>query len=166
MFFRLLEKLDRVLPFKTAGAHCDIPCGIYDPIKAQIAALSVVRMLDLMHDLFDNHEDRGVEFFNTMSRLVAIKEEHAEECKREIRVIWGDYIKAKHLEEFPQLSGLVHKIMELGSKSRQSTDRQTGLALVEAVNEFAEIFWKTKGLTTKKAKAPYAPGLEMVYPAL
>ncbi|HFQ62329.1 MAG TPA: superoxide dismutase, Ni, partial [Epsilonproteobacteria bacterium] len=30
-------------------AHCDVPCGIYDPIVAQIAALSVVRMVDLMN---------------------------------------------------------------------------------------------------------------------
>lgn len=166
MLFEIIEKLDRVMAFKTAKAHCDIPCGIYDPIKAQLAALSVVRMLDLMHDLFGTHEGRDIEFINTMSRLIAVKEEHAEECKREIRVIWGDYIKDKHLEEFPQLSGLVHKIMELGSKTRQTADKQTGLALVEAVNEFAEIFWKTKGIATKKAKAPYAPGLELVYPEL
>ena len=166
MLYELVEKLDRALSFKTAKAHCDIPCGIYDPIKAQLAALSVVRMLDLMRDLVDTHKERDVEFINTMTRLVHVKEEHAEECKREIRVIWGDYIKASHLEAFPQLSGLVHKIMELGSKSRQTADRQTGLALVEAVNEFAEIFWKTKGIATKKAKAPYAPGLELVYPEL
>ena len=166
MLFELIDKLDRVISFKTAKAHCDIPCGIYDPIKAQLAALSVVRMLDLMHDLFGTHGPPNLEFINTMTRLTAVKEEHAEECKREIRVIWGDYIKAKHLEEFPQLSGLVHKIMELGSKSRQTADKQTGVDLVEAVNEFAEIFWKTKGVATKRAKAPYAPGLELVYPAL
>lgn len=166
MLYQLIERLDRVLPFKTAKAHCDIPCGIYDPIKAQLAALSVVRMLDLMHDLVNTHQERDAGFINTMTRLVEVKEEHAEECKRETRVIWGDYFKDKHLEEFPQLSGLVHKIMELGSKGRQTADRQNGLALVEAVNEFAEIFWKTKGIATKKAKAPYAPGLELVYPVL
>jgi nickel superoxide dismutase len=166
MLYELVEKLDRTLGFGRAKAHCDIPCGIYDPIKAQLAALSVVRMLDLMHDLVLAHPEKDVEFFNTMTRLVSVKEEHAEECKREIRVIWGDYIKDKHLDEFPQLNGLVHKIMELGSKTRQTADRQMGTALVDAVNEFAEIFWKTKGVPTKKAKAPYAPGLELVYPQL
>jgi nickel superoxide dismutase len=166
MLYELVKKLDQVLSFKTAKAHCDVPCGIYDPIKAQLAALSVVRMLDLMHGLVDTHPERGIEFINTMARLVHVKEEHAEECKREIRVIWGDYIKATHLEEFTQLSGLVHNIMELASKSRQTADRHVGLALVDAVNEFAEIFWKTKGIATKKAKAPYAPGLELVYPEL
>jgi nickel superoxide dismutase len=56
--------------------------------------------------------------------------------------------------------------MALGSKSRQSMDREIAVNLVEKVNEFAQIFWETKGIDTKRAKAPYAPGLELVYPNL
>ncbi len=56
--------------------------------------------------------------------------------------------------------------MALGSKSRQTADRANGVALVEKVNDFAEIFWAIKGVNTKRAKAPYAPGLELVYPDL
>jgi nickel superoxide dismutase len=70
------------------------------------------------------------------------------------------------VEQYPELPGLMHKIMQLGSKSRQTADREAGVALVEAVNQFAEIFWAIKGVATKKAKAPYAPALEMVYPDL
>jgi nickel superoxide dismutase len=97
---------------------------------------------------------------------VAVKEEHAEKTKHEIRIIWGDYIKAQHLEKYPQIHGIVHEIMALGSKSRQSMDREIAVNLVEKVNEFAQIFWETKGIDTKRAKAPYAPGLELVYPNL
>jgi len=61
---------------------------------------------------------------------------------------------------------VVHKVMQLGSKVRQTADREAGVAFVEAVNQFAEIFWATKNVKTKKAKAPYAPALEMVYPEL
>jgi nickel superoxide dismutase len=56
--------------------------------------------------------------------------------------------------------------MQLGSKSRQTADRANGLAFVEAINQFAEIFWAIKDIKIKKAKAPYAPGLEMIYPDL
>jgi len=56
--------------------------------------------------------------------------------------------------------------MQLGSKSRQTADRETAVQLVDAVNQFAEIFWQTKGVPTKRAKAPYAPALELVYPNL
>jgi len=167
MIHKLIEVLDEKVGFEHASAHCDIPCGIYDPIISQIAALTVVRMMDLMNDL----QQKGLsaqdkEFFNSMARYVLIKEEHAEKAKAEIRVMWGDYIKPQHIEKYPDLHGLVHKIMGLGSKCRQTADRETGVQLVEALNQFAQIFWETKGVATKRAKAPYAPGLELVYPNL
>jgi nickel superoxide dismutase len=165
MLFRLFERLDHVLGFERAAAHCDIPCGIYDPISAQIDALTVVRMMDLMHDL-EKAGQKGAEYQNSMARYVQVKEEHAENCKREVRVIWGDFIKPEHVDQYPELNPLVHKIMKLGSKSRQTVDRQAGEDLLEAVNRFAEIFWKIKGVGTKRAKAPYAPALEVVYPDL
>lgn len=165
MFYQVLAMLDAKVSFPRASAHCDIPCGIYDPVPAQIAGLTVVRMMDLMADL-ENSGAKGKAYDNSMSRYITVKEEHAEKVKHEIRVIWGDYFKAQHIEKFPDAHDVVHKIMQLGSKSRQTADRETGLALVEALNEFAEMFWATKGVATKRAKAPYAPALEVVYPDL
>ena len=166
MFYKIINTLDKHLHFPTAKAHCDVPCGIYDPITAQIDALTVVRMMDLMDGLASGEEKSRKDFHNSMSRYIAVKENHAENAKHEIRVIWGDFIKDAHVEKFPQLPGLVHKIMQLGSKCRQTADREHGLDLVDAINEFAEIFWAIKDVKTKKAKAPYAPALEMVYPDL
>ncbi len=165
MLFNLIEKLDGKMHFELVRAHCDIPCGIYDPISAQIAALTVVRMMDLMADL-GAESGKDLTGRNNMSRYIKVKEDHAEEAKHEIRVIWGDFIKPDHIEKYPQLHTIVHEIMALGSKSRQTADRANGVALVEKVNDFAEIFWAIKGVNTKRAKAPYAPGLELVYPDL
>lgn len=166
MIYKLIKVLDKRFGIEKAKAHCDIPCGIYDPITGQIAALTVVRMIDLMNDLENKHPTGGLEAQNSMSRYVASKEEHAEKAKHEIRVIWGDYIKPQHMEKHPELQDLVHKIMQLGSKSRQTADRETAVQFVEAINQFAEIFWETKGIAVKRAKAPYAPALEMIYPDL
>ena len=166
MFYKLFQLLDAKLGLGEASAHCDIPCGIYDPITAQIAALTVVRMMDLIADLEAKSSQHDAAFHNTMSRFVEVKEEHAEKAKHEVRVNWGDYIKAQHLEKHAGVNDLVHKIMQLGSKSRQTTDRESAVQFVEAINEFAEIFWDTKGVATKRAKAPYNPPLEMVYPDL
>lgn len=166
MSYKILRTLDKHFQFSTAKAHCDVPCGIYDPIPAQIDALTVVRMMDLMDALAEGDEKTRKSFHNSMTRYIAVKEDHAEKAKHEIRVIWGDFIKDAHVEKYPQLPGLVHKIMQLGSKCRQTADRDNGLAFVDAINEFAEIFWAIKDVKTKKAKAPYAPGLEMVYPDL
>lgn len=165
MIYQVLSNLDEKFGFKRVKAHCDVPCGIYDPITAQIAALTVVRMIDLINDL----EAKGLsakDHANSMERYVAVKEEHAEKAKHEVRVIWGDYIKAPHLEKYPELNGVTHKIMQLGSKARQTTDREAAVEFVEAINQFAEIFWATKNVPTKRAKAPYAPALELVYPVL
>ena len=167
MLHRMLQKLDESVHFDAVDAHCDIPCGIYDPHQAQIGALTVIRMVDLIESMVKEHgQGDTAEFINSMARYIAVKEQHAELTKHEIRVIWGDFIKEAHLEEYPQLNGLVHKIMSLGSKARQTVDRETAVALLEAVNEFAEIFWQIKGKETKRVKAPYAPAEEVVYPVL
>lgn len=164
--YTVIKKIDKMVHFDEAQAHCDVPCGIYDPITAQIAALTVVRMADLIAAHVDSDVPKDAEYHNRLIRLVMTKEEHAEKAKHEIRVIWGDFIKPEHAEKYPQLKGLVHSIMKAGSESRQHAGREAGVTLVERVNEFAEIFWSIKGIKTKRAKAPYAPSLVMVYPEL
>lgn len=144
-------------------AHCDIPCGIYDPIVAQIAALSVVRMVDQIVALPASND---AQYFNTLSRYIAVKESEAIKCKEEIRVIWGDFIKPAHIEKYPQIHTLVHSIMALGGAAKQHVSREKAMELLTAVNEFAAIFWEIKGIATKKAKAPYLPNEELVYPVL
>ena len=166
MIYQVLSAIDKKFNLQEAKAHCDVPCGIYDPIVAQINALTVVRMMDLMSALAEGDEVGKKAYNNSMSRYIAVKEEHAELAKHEIRVIFGDFINDAHIEAHPELPALFHKIMKLGGKARQTADREAGVAFVEAINQFAEIFWAVKGVATKKAKAPYAPALEMVYPDL
>ncbi|MBT3268626.1 superoxide dismutase, Ni [Candidatus Poribacteria bacterium] len=166
MIHSLLAKMDAKIGFDEAKAHCDVPCGIYDPSAAQISALTVVRMMDLMSDLLSGLSEWDGESANKIIRYVAQKEEHAEQVKHEIRIIWGDYIKAPQVEAHPNIHQLTHDIMTTASKCRQGTSRDDGLALVDLVNQFAEIFWATKGVDTKRAECPYAPNLETVYPAL
>lgn len=150
----------------TVYAHCDIPCGIYDPHQAQIGALTVIRMMDLLQELETTHQKQDKEYHHSQTRAILVKEEHAELVKKEIRVIWGDYFKKEHFEKYPELTPLVHEIMQIGSKARQGMDREIGLQLLEAVNKFAEIFWKTKNLETKRVKTPYKPEAEIVMPKL
>src|SRR5450759_2056488 len=162
MIHELLNGFD----LEEASAHCDIPCGIYDPHLAQVAALTVIRMDDLMADLMKDHKEASAEFFNSMARYIAVKEEHAELAKREVRVIFGDYMKKEQVDKYPELPALMHHILQLGSKCRQTTSRDAALELLGKVNRFAEIFWETKGVPTKKVKAPYKPGEEIIYPLL
>ncbi len=162
MLHSLISKLDAHI--ESAQAHCDVPCKIYDTAPTLIAALTIVRMIDIMEELEAKTEDKtSLSYLNTISRCVAEKEEHAEKVKHDIRVIWGDYIKAPQLEKHPSLHELTHNIMLKASAARQGVSRDAAVELVELVNQFAEIFWETKGVKTKRAVAPYPPALEVVY---
>lgn len=152
------------LPLKTAYAHCDIPCGIYDPYPAQIAAHTVIRMTQLIeeaHAESSSAEDQK-KLMHAVARYAHVKEEHAEIVKREIRVIWGDYFKEEHIEKFPKLHELVFNIMKHASKARQEVNKEEAKELLELVQEFAEIFWQTKGKKTVKVPSPYPTGGELV----
>ena len=163
MFHKLLKKIDEKEVFREASAHCDIPCKIYDPATTIIAALTVVRMDDIIAEWKENRPEDDAEYIATLSRAVAQKEEHAEQVKQEIRVIWGDYIKTPQIEAHPNIHELVHSIMLQGSACKQKSNREDAVKLVELVNQFAEIFWQTKDVKTKRAVCPYPPALEVVY---
>lgn len=158
-----MKSLLNVFKPEVASAHCDVPCGIYDPIVAQIAALSVVRMIDQMIAL---EKTDDVHYLNSMSRYIAVKESEAVKCKEEIRIIWGDFIKAPQLEKYPELHSITHNIMMLGGAAKQHVSREKAMALLAEVNKFAEIFWAIKGVKTKVAKSPYFPNEDVVYPVL
>jgi nickel superoxide dismutase len=166
MIHALLETFDRVVHFPRAKAHCDIPCGIYDPHNALIGALTVIRMIDLMGELKNTHAEGTPAYLHSFTRYVQVKEEHAEIVKREVRVIYGDYFKKEMLEKYPEVPGLVEYIFALASKARQNANREAAMDLLAHVNRFAEIFWETKGYPVKRVKAPYKPGEEMVLPVL
>ncbi len=165
MLYNLIHKLDEKLCFSTVSAHCDIPCKIYDPIKAQLAVLTMVRMVDLLNELNEKKPlsaNDNAQFY----RLVAEKEKHGNQVKKEITIIWGDFIKTPQLEKFPELHSLVHSIMLAASSAKQHIDKKVTLDLLGKVNRFAEIFWQCKGIETYKAVCPYPPEQKIVYPVL
>ena len=165
MLFNLVNKLDQKFNFSSASAHCDIPCKIYDPISAQIAELTMIRMVDSLYEINEKTDLTAYDQAQFI-RLLNQKEEHGNKVKEEIRVIWGDYIKKPQLDKFPELHELTHSIMLATSKAKQHIDKDATLDLLNKVNRFAEIFWITKGVETFTAVCPYPPAQTLVYPKL
>ena len=129
-------------PATTVYAHCDVPCGIYDPHQAELAARTVARMVELIGQLpKENPSEADRQKF---IRCIAIKEQHAEVVKHEIQVIWSDYFKPEHLERYPDIHDRTWKILKLAGKNKQNIDAQAAAELEAAVKEFADIFWSTK----------------------
>ena len=148
---------------KNAYAHCDIPCKIYDPAVSLIAALSVVRLTDILLEIGDLN---SLDNQSKLARVVAQKEDEAQKVKDEVNIIWGDYFKEPQLEAFPETHEIVHGIMRLGSKCKQEVSREAAEELLQELNRFADIFWKTKGIETQRVIAPYPPALPMIVPVL
>ena len=164
----LLRLIDRVSPPGTVSAHCDVPCGIYDPHAAQIAALTVVRMCQLAGNLQmpAAGDKAGMDTYgNSMARYILTKESHAEICKREIDILWHDYFRPEHVEKYPDLHSLVWQTAKLAGRNKQTMDAAAADELLAATHRIAEIFWETKGVPTRKGPSNQAVGGELVYVA-
>ena len=140
----------RLIPLHEAEAHCDIPCGIYDPINAKIAAQTVQKMVQRIQALERPGANADAKawatYENTLGRYVAVKEHHAEVCKNEMRIIWSDYFRPEHIQKYPDVHKIVWEGEKLAGRNKQTVDLETAKQLVETVDQFSQIFWETKNV--------------------
>ena len=122
-------------PHRRVHAHCDLPCGVYDPAQARIEAESV----KACQEKFQGSDD---DVFK--ERAVAIKEERADLVKHHLWVLWTDYFKPEHLGKFPELHEKFWQATKLAGESKKSQDPAQGQKLLDAVDEIGKIFWETK----------------------
>jgi len=124
-------------PKTTVHAHCDLPCGVYDPAQARIEAQSVKACIEKYH-ASDDDVFKG--------RAVAIKEERSDLVKHHLWVLWTDYFKAPHFEKYPNLNGLFNEATKLAGAggTKGSLDVAVADNLIAKIDEIAEIFWETK----------------------
>ena len=130
-------RLFRMLSAVEATAHCDLPCGVYDPAQARIEAESV----KALQEKYQGSDD---EVFKT--RALIIKEQRADLVKHHLWVLWTDYFKPPHFEKYPQLHTLVNEATKLAGASGTKGELDAGKAdeLLAKIDEIAEIFWETK----------------------
>ena len=136
MFGRLLK------PPVVVYAHCDIPCGIYDPTPAKIAADTVAKMVEKINQLPANASDATAR--GNFVRMIAVKEEHAQICKKELEILWSDYFKPEHLEKVPNLHELFWNATKQVSKVKASTDAADSQKLLDLIDE-VDAAWKATG---------------------
>ncbi len=152
----ILASLLDVLSLKTVYAHCDIPCGIYDPHQAQLAAHTIIRMTKLIQEANGD--------IHKIARMTRVKEKHSESVEEEIITLWADYFKEEHLKDNPDLHGLIWKTVKQTGTTRQEVNMQAAEDLLANVQKIAEIFWRTKKIPSIRIPAPYPTGGEIVLP--
>ena len=129
-------------------AHCDGPCGVYDPSSARIAAeagLSMTKKILALTPPPAADGEAWARYLNTMARYVAIKEEQVHVAKKELLVLWTDYFKPPHLEQYPGLHDTFWKAAKLCSSVKVEVNLEHAEELMAAIKEIHEIFWATKG---------------------
>jgi nickel superoxide dismutase len=138
---RLINLLDRKRPAPTVSAHCDGPCGVYDPASARIAAEAVLSMTKKLLDI----DMSAAGAHNTYIRYVQIKEEQAEITKRELDILWHDYFKPEHLEKHPELHDTFWKAVKQASACKTSVSLDAANDLMTQLEAIHHLFWSTKG---------------------
>ncbi len=142
------SKIKEWFPAEEVSAHCDGPCGVYDPASSRIAAEAVLSMTKKMLALQPpegNDAQAWASYLNTMSRYALIKEEQAHIAKSEVLVLWTDYFKPVHLEAYPNLHTLIWETTKLLSHCKQHVDLDAANQLMEKIKEVHTVFWATKG---------------------
>ena len=131
----LFSKL--LAPRTTAYAHCDLPCGGYDPAQARLEAESVKACMQKYH---------GSDDPDFKARAIAIKEQRSTMVKEHLWVLWTDYFKPPHFEKYPQLHGLFNDATKLAGAAGTKGTNDVAVAdqLLGKIDEIAEIFWETK----------------------
>jgi nickel superoxide dismutase len=127
----------RVVQVLEATAHCDLPCGVYDPAQARIEAESV----KAIQEKYQANEDPAYR-----TRAILIKEQRSDLVKHHLWVLWTDYFKPPHFEKYPQLHELFNKATKQAGAAggKGSMDPAEGQKLLDYIAEIDKIFWETK----------------------
>jgi nickel superoxide dismutase len=128
----------RFTPRTVVRAHCDLPCGVYDPAQARIEAESV-------RAIAEKYQANTDAEFRT--RALIIKEQRAELVKHHLWVLWTDYFKPPHFERYPHLHQLFNEATKLAGGvggTKATTDVAVADQLLAKIDEIAKIFWETK----------------------
>ena len=147
MFNAIINKFNQTFPAESVHAHCDGPCGVYDPASARIAAEAVLSMTKKLVALpVPEAGDHAatVAYHNTFARFVSIKEEQAHLAKEELLVLWTDFFKPHHLEANPEIHNMFWKAAKLCSACKVEVSVTHANELMDAIEEIHNTFWAIK----------------------
>ena len=122
-------------PTTVVRAHCDLPCGVYDPEQARIEAESVFRI----QEKYQGNEDPVYR-----ARAIHIKEERADLVKEHLDVLWHDYFKPEHLEKFPDLHDVCWKASKQGSIVKRTVEIADAQKLLDLIDQI-DTMWRETG---------------------
>ena len=130
--------LSFLAPRTTVHAHCDLPCGVYDPAQARIEAESV--------SAWSRRSTRPPTTRSSAS---------ARSRSRRSAPTWSSTTsgccgrttsRPPHFEAYPELHSLFNEATKLAGAggTKGTNDVAVADSLLAKIDEIAEIFWETK----------------------
>lgn len=120
---------------KPVHAHCDLMCGVYDPVQAKVEAQSVLAIMK-------KYQESDDDVFK--QRCIHLKEQRAQLAKEHLWVLWTDYFKPEHAKKWPELHDLFWRATKQAGEAKKSVDPAVGEKLLELIGEIDKIFQETK----------------------
>ncbi len=142
----MYKKIKNLITIDEVYAHCDVPCGLYDPQAALMAANTVRVMVKQIRDIEKSDQylatPASIQIQNDLTRRILTKEQHAELCKKEVLILWTDYFKEEDLSTVPNLHEEIWKTVKLCSYNKQNVDAEKAEELYSQVELIADMFNK------------------------
>ncbi|MEL7086099.1 MAG: superoxide dismutase, Ni [Cyanobacteria bacterium J06597_1] len=143
----IVDRFENSASLPVASAHCDVPCGVYEPDSMFWAAETVVKMHEKLAALEPpaaGDASAKVAYDKTVSRMTSVNEEYAQKCKKELLILWTDYFKPEHFVTYPALTEKIHKATKQCSTVKRTIDVAAANQLKTMVTEIGDIFRATK----------------------
>ena len=126
---------------KPVHAHCDGPCGHYETDTLKNSVLTCQKLVAKILALKPSDDLQAQQ---QLIRLTMIKEEHAQICKDQVYILWSDYFKPAHYEQYPELMQQLYQLAQTCSQLKQTVEPSVVTTLIEQVDSLDEVFRATK----------------------
>lgn len=124
-----------------AAAHCEIPCGIYDDEMRITLVLEHITTIEKSMNIITEIEKSKQHNANQLIRWVTNKEIHA----NEIQEIVSQYFMTQRIKagakDYEKKLALLHQMLVVSMKCKQTTDISNITKLRTLVNEFQTLYF-------------------------
>ena len=125
----------------TVGAHCEIPCGIYDDqLRADLIAEHSTTIEKSMKKIVELSKQNPVNY-NQLVRWISNKEKHADEIQHLVTQYFMTQRIKPDAKKYLEKLAVLHKMLIYAMKCKQSTDVAHVSTLRSLTKEFAILYF-------------------------
>ena len=148
-----------------AGAHCQIPCGIYDDeLRVQLIEEHAATIEKSMNQIIALGKESPVNF-NQLARWVRNKEEHAQKVQDIVtayfmtqRVKIPKTTEGDTHQDYLGRLALLHEMLVTAMKAKQTTDVGHARRLAELARDYRKAYLSVEPAQTKVREPPVSAG--------